>query len=310
MTEGDPPVLAATVVISSRERPAMLLDTVRSILAAHRPPAELIVVDQSIAPNDELERLGTVGGCTVHYVHSTTTGLSRGRNLGLDLATHDTVVILDDDMLVRDDSLERLLDERAGRGPRTVTTGRLLAAAPDQPGRTAAPASLVTRAAAETFRGRQPMQVVPGPNIAVPRAVLREIGGYDERLGAGTRFPAAEDHDLSLRLLDAGCEVRHVPDAVVLHRAWRTRQQVVRLRWTYARGVGGFFAKHASLRDRYVLGRAGAELRSRVSRAIKSIVVSPKQAAAELMTIVGILVGAAEWTIRYRVFGRFHTVRT
>ena len=145
------------------------------------------------------------------------------------------------------------------------------------------------------------MQVVPGPNIAVPRRLFVEIGGYDERLGPGTRFPSAEDHDLSLRLLDAGCEVRHVPDAVVLHRSWRTRRQLLRLRWAYARGVGGFYAKHASLRDRHVLDRAITEMRRRTRRAVTSLLSSPATTARELVSLAGVVFGAIEWTLRYRL---------
>jgi GT2 family glycosyltransferase len=225
-------LLPATVLIASRERPRMLLDTVRSVVAARRIPREIVVVDQSLHPNVALRDLSAPDGCEVRYVHSQERGLSRGRNVGLRMASQDFVVILDDDMWVNDDSLERLvtgaLEDRDGSsGPqrglyRVVATGRVLAAPPERPGLAQAPAALVTREEPEVFRGRQPRQVVPGPNIAVPRLLLLDIGGYDERLGAGTRFPAGEDHDLSMRLLDAGCEVRHIPQSVVLHRSWRS----------------------------------------------------------------------------------------
>ena len=299
-TEADAP-LPATVLIATRGRPDMLRDTVESILAARRVPRELVVVDQSPAPQAEMAELGTRRGCEVVYVHSQTSGLSSARNVGLRHASQDTVVILDDDMLVEDDSLELLLAPRDGRDGMVVTTGRLLAAPPERPGLRQPPGALVTRTEPEVFRGRQPRQVVPGPNVALPRTVMLEIGGYDERLGAGTRFPGAEDHDLSLRLLDAGCEVRHVPEAVVLHRSWRDRGDVVRLRWGYARGVGGFYAKHAGLRDRHVLGRAGRELSRRGRRAGRSLFSAPATSARELLTLAGLVVGAVEWTLRYRL---------
>jgi len=299
MNDDDEP-LPASVVVSSRERPAMLLDMLRSVLAAERVPREIVVVDQSARPNSDLERMGTVRGCDVRYVHSPTRGTSRGRNLGFRVASQAVVVVLDDDTIVQGDSLERLLTPQRGEAL-AVTTGRLLAAPPDRPGLTQAAAALVTRDEPATFRGRQPVQVVPGPNIAVPRRLFVEIGGYDERLGPGTRFPSAEDHDLSLRLLDAGCEVRHVPDAVVLHRSWRTRRQLLRLRWAYARGVGGFYAKHASFRDRHVLDRAITEMRRRTRRAVTSLLSSPATTARELVSLAGVVFGAIEWTLRYRL---------
>ncbi|HKP21647.1 MAG TPA: glycosyltransferase, partial [Thermoleophilaceae bacterium] len=283
-SEPDAP-LPATVVIATRGRPGMLLDTVESIVAARRVPHELVVVDQSPEPHPELAGLGTRRGCKVRYVHSPVPGASRARNIGLRHASQDTVVMLDDDILVSEDSLELLLAAREGRDGRIVTTGRLLAAPAEGPGLRQPPGALVTRTEAEVFRGRQPRQVVPGPNVAIPLDVMLEIGGYDERLGPGTRFPSAEDHDLSLRLLDAGCEVRHVPEAVVLHRAWRTRREIVRLRWGYARGVGAFYAKHASLRDRHTLERAGREVSARARRAVRSLFSRPATSARELLTL-------------------------
>jgi GT2 family glycosyltransferase len=278
----------------------MLCRAVDSLLTATRVPSEIVIVDQSLVAQPELDR-GTVRGCAVRYVHSSTRGLSQGRNLGIQLASLDVVVVLDDDMVVQDDSLERLVAAHDGPGSRIVTTGRLLAAPPDRPGVSQPPAALVTRTRAETFRGRQPFQVVPGPNIALTRSVMLEIGGYDERLGAGTRFPSAEDHDLSLRLLDAGCEVRHVPDAVVLHLSWRSRTDRLRLRWAYARGVGGFYAKHASLRDPYVLRRVGVEVRERLGRAVSATLSSPATTGAQLVSLAGLLWGAIEWSVRYRL---------
>ncbi len=279
----------------------MLLDTVNSVLAARSVPREIVVVDQSAAPNAELAATRGARGCEVRYIHSSTSGTSLARNLGIREASEDVVVILDDDMLVGEDSLELLLDGREGRADRTVTTGRVLAAPPDGPGRPQPSGVLITRTEAEVFRGRQPRQVVPGPNVALPRRVMLEIGGYDERLGPGTRFPAGEDRDLSLRLLDAGCEVRHVPDAIALHRSWRNRRELVGVQWRYARGVGGYYAKHASLRDRYTLQLAARELRTRAALGIRSLVKSPTNTARHAVSIAGLLLGGAEWFIRHRL---------
>jgi glycosyltransferase involved in cell wall biosynthesis len=292
--------LAATVVIASKDRPEMLIDTVNSILAARRVPSEIIVIDQSAEAHPEFAALGGRGGCEVRYIHSATSGASAARNVGIREASEDVVVMLDDDMLLQDDSLE-LLVAGGERGPRTVTKGRLLPAPAERPGLRQPPGALVLEDEPEVFRGRQSRQVVPGPNIALPRGVLLEIGGYDERMGPGTRFPAGEDHDLSLRLLDAGCEVRHIPEAVALHRSWRDQREIVRLRWRYARGVGGFYAKHASLSDRHTLELAAREARGRIRQGLTSLISAPRATATQLVTLAGLLFGALEWSLRYRL---------
>ena len=296
MTGGEP--LPATVVICSRGRPDMLGETVDSVLAASAVPSELVVVDQSATPHGRLAQAGTVRGCTIRYLHSDTTGLSRARNIGLCAASSEIAVLIDDDMFVAPDWLRLLLAAMAPDDPLTVVTGRVHAA-PDEGAGGAAPfAALVTRETPAVYRGRQPTDVVPGANVALHRATVLALGGYDERLGAGTRFASADDNDIGLRLLDAGCTVRHVPEAVVLHRAWRTRRQRMRMRWDYGRGKGAFYVKHMRRHDRYTRARMGADIRRRTRIALSALPGDPQTAAAHGVYLAGLLMGALEWRMR------------
>jgi glycosyltransferase involved in cell wall biosynthesis len=286
-----------TVVICSRDRPALLLDTVRSVLAGRTLPAELVVVDQSDVPNSDLSEMGAPRGCRVRYLHTATAGLSAARNIGLRAATGEVAVMVDDDMLVEPDWLESLV---AGLPPGRlgVATGRVLPAPDEGTGGTIPPAALVTREAPEVFRGPQATDVVPGANVAFRREPLLHLGGYDERLGAGTRAGSADDNDIGHRLLVAGAEVRHVPEAVVYHRAWRPRSELLRLRWRYGRGKGAFYAKHVLAGDVHVRGRLAADVGARLRRAATSLMRSPRRTAAELVAVAGIASGALEWLVR------------
>jgi peptidoglycan/xylan/chitin deacetylase (PgdA/CDA1 family)/GT2 family glycosyltransferase len=279
----------------------MLLDTIDSILAGRTLPREIVVVDQSRAANAEVAGHLGRAGCEICYIHSNSAGVSRARNLGIRAANNDVVILIDDDMFVEPDTIDRLLQALGRDDSRRIVTGRTLAAPADGDGggRTQAAAALITRSEPAVFRGRQPIQVVPGTNIALHRRVFLEIGGYDERMGPGTRFPAGEDRDLALRLMDAGCEVRHVPEAVVLHRSWRTMRDLLAVRWGYARGIGAFYAKHASVRDHHVLGLAAREIRTRISVAARTLLSSPSTAAGHVVSLTGLLTGAAGWAMRH-----------
>lgn len=297
---GEP--LAATVLICTRDRPALLGDTLRSVLAGTSVPQELLIVDQSTTPNADIGAMGRMRGCNVRYLHSATEGLSRARNIGLRAAACDVVVLLDDDMLVDAGWLSLLLAGLDGRSD-VAATGRVLAAPPEGGGRTVPAAALVLREDPAVFRGPQPLDVVPGANVALPRGPVLELGGFDERLGAGTRFASADDNDMGHRLLLAGCEVRHVPAAVVLHRAWRGSGELVRLRWRYGRGKGAFYAKH--LRQRHIMRRAGADVGGRLRRAVMTARGSPRTTAAELVSVAGMASGALEWLIWVQVARAF-----
>lgn len=300
---GDRAPLDASVLICSRDRPELLLDTVGSVLAGDAVPAELVIVDQSAVAHAELAAMGEVRGCRVRYVQTVSAGLSRARNIALKTARHDVAVLVDDDMLVETAWLAALLDGRPA-GPRCVATGRVLAAPEEGHGGIVPPAALVTRDAPAVYRGPQPIDVVPGANVALPRALVLDLGGYDERLGAGTRFSAADDNDMGHRLLLAGAEVHHVPAAVVLHRAWRSPRELVALRWRYGRGKGAFYAKHAALRDRHILRRAGRDVGGRLSRAVRAAPRTPRATLGELLSIGGMVSGALDWLLRERLARR------
>jgi hypothetical protein len=300
-TEREAAPLEASVLICSRDRPVMLAETVASVLEGRAVPRELLIVDQSAGGHPSLAAGGVVRGCAVRYLPSSTSGLSRARNVGLRAATCDVVVLIDDDMLVEPEWLSRLLTGLQQAGPKGVATGRVLPAPPEGSHGEVPPAALVTLATPAVFRGRQPLDVVPGANVAVHRELVLALGGYDERLGAGTRYSAADDNDMGFRLLEAGCEVRHVPGAVVLHRAWRSGSDLVRLRWDYGRGKGAFYAKHLHRHDNFMFRRLTADVRRRLGKALRAVPSSPSTAAAELVSIGAVLSGTCSWLARERI---------
>jgi GT2 family glycosyltransferase len=74
--------------------------------------------------------------------------------------------------------------------------------------------------------------------MAVRRTVLEEIGGFDELLGAGARYRAAEDLDLMDRIVLRGYVGRYQPAALGWHDQWRTKMELVRLDYAYGTGMG------------------------------------------------------------------------
>ena len=63
------------------------------------------------------------------------------------------------------------------------------------------------------YEGRIGTDVLAGGHMATFRSLLRTVGGFDERLGPGLNFPAAEDNDLGFRMLETGYRILYVPEA-------------------------------------------------------------------------------------------------
>lgn len=101
-----------TVVVPTRNRHRDVARLLPSIADQSRLPDQLIVIDQS--KDDETVRIaGAAMGPELAkrcaYVHdSGIRGVSAARNAGIDLATGDVVVFLDDDVILSRDCLEEL----------------------------------------------------------------------------------------------------------------------------------------------------------------------------------------------------------
>ena len=287
----------ASVVIATRDRPHLLDDTVRSILEGDHLPAELVIIDQSREITRSYEQ-SRVRGCSIRHIRTASPGLSTARNLGARAARSAVVVFSDDDMLLAPTWLRRLVETLAELGPMTVVTGRVTAGAPERAG--GFTPAVVTGEKPMIYEGRLPIDVLAGGNMALYRSAYEDVGGFDERLGAGSRYPAAEDNDFGFRLLERGFRIAYVPDAVAIHRSWRGRRDRVRLRWRYGRGKGGFYAKHASLADRHILRRATVDVGRRAVSVPRMIVTDPRPVVGDIIYSAGVISGMAGWLIRHR----------
>jgi GT2 family glycosyltransferase len=231
----------------------------------------------------------------VKYVHTATRGLSRARNIGAEHAGTDMLVFSDDDVLATEGWPLRMISELDARGPRFAATGRVDAGPRERSNAFVHATVTETAPAVHSERGRR--DVLAGGNCAMHRSTLEALGGWDERLGAGSRYPAAEDNDFGYRLLQGGWQIAYVPDAVLVHRAWRPSTEYLSLRWRYGLGKGGFYAKHLSLRDRHMLHRLGRDLGTRARRAPRGLVAHPRQVFGDAAYVTGVLTAILSWRL-------------
>jgi GT2 family glycosyltransferase len=285
-------MLGVTVVVCTRDRSELVRAAVTSILEGDDVPQELVVIDQSVGPTEDLESLAGASGCAIRHLRLSETGLSRARNVGIDNAGCDLVAFVDDDVVVASDWLSSLV-RPLNPAERLATTGRVLIGEAEVPN-ALQPSSAVSPHAAE-FAGRLQTDVLAGGNMAVPRRAFFDVGVFDERLGAGAAYPAADDNDFGYRLLEAGYRIAYVPEATVFHRAWRPGEDYLRLRWGYGVGQGGFYAKHTSLRDTHMLGRFAGHAARRIALLPVRTFYDRRRLAGDLAFFAGLLTGFARW---------------
>jgi GT2 family glycosyltransferase len=288
----------SSLVVCTRDRPEFVRALIDSVLRGEEVPTEIIVVDQSDEPDLRLAERAT-DRCAIVHVPSDSRGLSAARNAAIRLIRAPVVVLTDDDTIATPTWYGTLVSRLLSEGSRAVITGQVLPTTPEVAGGFAP--SVKTDAEEAVYVGRLNQDVLYPNNMALLRETFEEVGRFDERLGAGTHYPGAEDNDFCYRLLDLGYRIVYEPRAALYHRAWRQPGDFLRHQWSYARGQGGFYGKHLSLRDRHMLGRLVADVAARCRHVAWNAVREPRAAAGDAVFVAGLLSAAIEWVVVERV---------
>lgn len=212
---------AIGVVVCTRNRGALVVATVESLLANTHPNFEVIVVDQSTNDLTREAVSGFLHDQRLRYVRSPTVGQGRSRNIGLKMARAPIVAYTDDDCLVPPNWLETF-DKVFREHPRVaVAYSNVLAAEYDRE-RGFVPEYFRTSDRLTRSLRRSPFTVGIGASMAVRRQAVLAFGGFDPALGPGAIFPSADDRDIAARALIKGWHVYETTEAAVLHDGFRT----------------------------------------------------------------------------------------
>jgi glycosyltransferase involved in cell wall biosynthesis len=250
-TTAAPTALSVTVVIPTRNRGALIEETLEALtqLRTGDPEFEILVVDQST--DDATQQVVAqfiVANETIRYHSSHTVGSSANRNLGAQLSTSDIVAYVDDDCIV-DANYVMALRAVFANPEVAAVYGRL---EPYERGRTGRDVGLKDSDERCVYAGRvPPWYIGHGGNMAFRRADLLEVGGFDPLLSAGGLLRSNEDGDISYRFLAAGKRVAYEPDMLAYHKHWKDWRAQAMMERAYGIGAGGQFAKYIRCGDTY-----------------------------------------------------------
>lgn len=204
-----------------------LLDTLKPIIKQH----EVVIIFQG--SNLETfsrfcDSYANVDGFV--FIKSEKTGISVARNCGIQASKNEWIVLLDDDVIVKNDFIERLeldidsddmfyygnvyIDGSLKRYVNLYVAGRSL----------------------DYFSYNRVCSVA----LVFSKKLIEKIEAFDETLGAGTYFGSCEESDLILRALKNGVEVKYLAG----HNVWHPAPSFPLAKiFRYGVGLGGMYKK-------------------------------------------------------------------
>jgi GT2 family glycosyltransferase len=247
-----------TAVICTRDRPELLtrclasLQALSQARAAARVGFEILVVDN--APADDRTREIVERARGVRYVLAPVRGLDFARNHALREAGGEFVAFFDDDVTVDAGWLDGFVEALAAHPDAAAVTGPVL------------PYELATRAQIlfEEYGGFghrftrtrhdaahaddplfpcSPGRIGAGCNMAVRRALVQTLGGFDEALDTGVTLPGGGDLDVFYRILRAGHPIVTEPQCLVFHQHRQGYAELRHQMWTWGLGFMAYVAK-------------------------------------------------------------------
>jgi hypothetical protein len=238
----------ASVLISTRNRPEKLRRCLSTLLAVLPPLCEIVCVDQS----DDPPVAGVVPRSRrLRYLPSPRRGLSAGRNDAAAESRGEILIFTDDDCHAPRGWVESWID-LFDRWP-TVDVG-FGPVSPAEPGRDGGatldfePSQFQPATRLTTFLRRPETLGIEG-NMAIRRIAWRAVGGFDEEIGAGTRFAGAEGFDIAYRIVRARGALIHSPGPAIVHDGFQTATQMGRVSMGYCAGAAAVYMKHVRCGD-------------------------------------------------------------
>lgn len=221
-----------SVVVCTRNRPDSALVALRSLLAMHYQPFEIVLVDNAPSSDATKDAVLAAYGADprVRYVREPRPGLSCARNRGLMEAAADIVAFTDDDVTVDRWWLDGIVRGFRAAPDVACVTGMIATAQLENAAQLyfhlrEAWGAVCERRIFDLTENRDDSALYPysagifgaGANFAVSRVALKEIGEFNEALGAGTVTGGGEDLEMFMRIILSGNRIVYEPAAIVSH---------------------------------------------------------------------------------------------
>ncbi len=227
--------MEVSIIVAVRNGQATIRDCVSSILALRFPREHFEVICVDNGSTDATPQILTEFGASIRVRQAERLGAGAARNEGIGIAAGKWVAFTDADCTVHPDWLEELV--RPLRASEADAVGGRILARPN--------AGIIEKFGEVVHDHERAIHCWPPylitMNLAVPLAVLRKNGGFDER------WLRSQDSEMSFRLASAGYRFAYNANAIVYHRNRSTLAELWREGFLHGRWGASLFRQYAWL---------------------------------------------------------------
>jgi hypothetical protein len=226
-----------SLIVATLGRSSEIGALLESLLAQTRDDLEVIIVDQNADDRVAPVLQPYAARLPITHLRSAIRNANHARNLGLRQARGEIVTFPDDDCLYPPGVLTRVDAAFRAAPSLGVLTGP--AASPEGglgSGRWREESGAIDLSNVWTS--------VIEFNLFLPRPLMLALGGFDERLGPGTRWGSAEGNDLVCRAMAGGAVAQYDAGLRIIHPDKRLTEVAVSRAASYGRGLGFVLRRH------------------------------------------------------------------
>lgn len=177
-------------------------------------PWEVIVVNNRSTDNTDAVVQSQQFPVPLQLVHEDTPGAAAARNAGVEAATGQYLLFIDNDILVEPDFIQRH-HQSLMRYPGCWIVGHIVAL-PEHETTPFGKYRKTLSPAVSTSEELADSDGLTGANFSMPRADMKRLGGFDEKFDVASH----EDLELAMRAWNVGIRILFDPSIVGVHNDW------------------------------------------------------------------------------------------
>ena len=163
-------------------------------------------------------------------------GISRARNLAIKSASGDWIILIDDDVYIKKNTIN-ILNENISEDDLFYYGNAIVNKTNDH---------YVNYYIVNSDLNFWNYNRISSIALVINRKVFEKIGLFDENLGSGSDFGSSEESDLILRALLKNIKIKYLKEYFVYHEKANFTSQKIEY---YAKGVGSIYKKYLKNRN-------------------------------------------------------------